>query len=63
MSDLLIRAENTYYGLIHCYNDRGCVRCPMYDVCQGDCTVAIGEAADVIAELLHERMVQNGRPD
>lgn len=55
----LARAKVVHAALLHCYNDRGCVSCPMYDECEGDCTILLREAAEVLATLIHERMVED----
>ena len=55
---MIIRAEVVQAALLHCYNDRGCVSCPMYDECEGDATMIIGIAADVLAEMIHNGKVR-----
>lgn len=54
MSDLISRAMVHHASLYHCYNDRGCVSCPMYDECEGDVSYLIGSASNVMAEMIHE---------
>lgn len=55
----LARAKVIHSALLHCYNDRGCVTCPMYDECEGDCTILLREAAEVLATMIHAKMVEN----
>lgn len=59
MTNDLAKAEIVHAALLHCYNDRGCVSCPMYDECEGDANMIIGVAADVLAEMIHDRKVRD----
>lgn len=58
MHDDVVKAEVVHAALLHCCNDRGCKACPMYDECGGDCTVLMREAADVLAQMIHDRKVR-----
>lgn len=63
MSVDLARIEVVQSALAHCYNDRGCVSCSMYDECEGDASMIIGIAADVLAEIIHDKKVGYGNGD
>lgn len=58
---LIIRARDAHAALKHCREDAGCKRCPMYEECDGDINVLLGMAADVLAELLHDRPIEDGK--
>lgn len=54
MNDLLDKAEVIHATLLHCYNDRGCLNCPMYDECEGDCSMLLLSTAEVLVEMIHQ---------
>ena len=53
-NDLISRAIVAHSALLHCYNDRGCVSCPMYDECEGDASMIMLYAAKSLAEMIHQ---------
>lgn len=55
--DLISRAIVVQNALLHCYNDRGCVTCPMYDECEGDASMIILYAAESLADMIHQYKV------
>lgn len=59
----LTRAKVVHAALLHCYNDRGCVSCPMYDECEGDCSILLREAAEVLAMMIHEKTVKKAKKE
>lgn len=56
-NDLISRARVMHDALWHCYHDKGCVTCPIYDECEGDVSELISECAVVLGNLIHERLV------
>ena len=47
------RAETVCAALNHCFNDKGCASCPMYEECGGDAKLMMGLAADALAGIIH----------
>lgn len=68
MSDMMTltsRAKAAHAALEHCRVDGGCGRCSLCKECDGDINVLLGMAADVLAELMHERLIsehENRKP-
>lgn len=52
-----VRATTAHDALIHCYNDRCCSLCPMYEECDGDVNMIIRIAADLLAESLDNALI------
>ena len=64
MSDMITltsRARAAHAALEHCRVDGGCGRCPLCEECNGEINVLLGMAADVLAELLHNRLIEDSK--
>lgn len=55
------RARVAHAALEHCRVDGGCGRCSLCKECDGDINVLLGMAADVLAELLHGRLIEDSK--
>ena len=63
-NDLISKAKVIHDAMWHCYHDRGCVTCPIYDDCEGDVSYLISLGAETLGYLIHERLVlDDERPD
>ena len=64
MSDMITltsRARVAHAALEHCSVDGECKRCALHEECNGDINVMLGMAADVLAELLHDRLIEDSK--
>lgn len=64
MSDMITltsRARVAHAALEHCRVDGGCKQCNLHEECNGDINVLLGMAADVLAELLHDRLIEDSK--
>lgn len=61
MITLTSRAKAAHAALEHCRVDGGCGRCSLCKECDGDINVLLGMAADVLAELLHGRLIEDSK--
>lgn len=58
---LITRARIVHAALKHCREDAGCGRCPLCEECDGDINVLLRMAKDVLAELLHDRLIEDSK--
>lgn len=64
MSDMITltsRAKVAHAALEHCRLNGVCNTCPLSEECNGEINVLLGMAADVLAELLHDRLIEDSK--